>query len=136
MRRTTKCAAEVARLRAEAAEAGPVVDLSERWERERQRRDRRMVVTREERHAWRVSGPQIERMVIQTDWENDEAVAYLQHRFDRCGLDDALAKAGAVTGDEVRILDLTFTFEGRDDAPDFDELAEDDVALETGEVGE
>ena len=132
----TTCAAEVARLRAEAAEAGPVVDLSERWERERQRRDRRMVVTREERHAWRVSGPQIERMVIQTDWENDEAVAYLQHRFDRCGLDDALAKAGAVTGDEVRILDLTFTFEGRDDAPDFDELAEDDVALETGEVGE
>lgn len=125
------CAAEVARLRAEAVSEGPALDLSERWERERQRRDRQIAVRREERHAWRVSGSQIERMVIQTDWDNDEAVAYLQHRFDRCGLDDALAKAGAVNGDEVRILELTFTFEGTDGAPDFDEVAEDDEALLT-----
>ena len=66
-------------------------------------------------------------MVIQTDWDNDEAVAYLQHRFERCGLDDALAKAGAVSGDEVRILELAFTFEGTDDASDFDELDEDET---------
>lgn len=125
------CAAEVARLRAEAVSEGPALDLSERWERERQRRDRQIAVRREERHAWRVSGSQIERMVIQTDWDNDEAVAYLQHRFDRCGLDDALAKAGAVNGDEVRILELTFTFEGTEGAPDFDEVAEDDEALLT-----
>ena len=125
------CAAEVARLRAEAVSEGPALDLSERWEREQQRRDRQIAVRREERHAWRVSGSQIERMVIQTDWDNDEAVAYLQHRFDRCGLDDALAKAGAVNGDEVRILELTFTFEGTDGAPDFDEVAEDDEALLT-----
>ena len=119
------CAAEVARLRSEAASSGPVLDLNERWERERQRRDRQIRVSREERHAWRVSGSQIERMVIQTDWDNDEAVAYLQHRFERCGLDDALAKAGAVNGDEVRILELAFTFEGKDAAPDFDEIGED-----------
>lgn len=125
----SRCAAEVARLRAEAASSVPVVDLSERWERERERRERRITVTREERHAWRVTGQQVERMVIQTDWENEEAVAYLQHRFDRCGLDDALAKAGAVNGDEVRILELAFTFEGGDDAPDYDELHEDDASL-------
>ena len=124
--------------RAEAASSAPVVDLSERWERERERRERRITVTREERHAWRVTGQQVERMVIQTDWENEEAVAYLQHRFDRCGLDDALAKAGAVNGDEVRILELAFTFEGGDDAPDYDELREDDADLpvETEQVGE
>ena len=134
----SRCAAEVARLRAEAASSAPVVDLSERWERERERRERRITVTREERHAWRVTGQQVERMVIQTDWENEEAVAYLQHRFDRCGLDDALAKAGAVNGDEVRILELAFTFEGGDDAPDYDELREDDADLpvETEQVGE
>ena len=125
----SRCAAEVARLRAEATSSAPVVDLSERWERERERRERRITVTREERHAWRVTGQQVERMVIQTDWENEEAVAYLQHRFDRCGLDDALAKAGAVNGDEVRILELAFTFEGDDDAPDYDELHEDDANL-------
>lgn len=118
----SSCAAAVARLRAEAAESGPAVDLSERWERERQRRDRQIRVRREERHAWRVSGTQVERMVVQTDWENDEAVAYLQHRFDRCGLDEALAKAGAVNGDEVRILEMSFTYEGAEAATDFDEL--------------
>ena len=131
------CAAEVARLRAEAAASGPAIDLSERWERERERRDRRITVRREERHAWRVTGAQVERMVIQTDWDNDEAVAYLQHRFDRCGLDDALAKAGAVTGDEVRILELAFTFEGKDDAPDFAEIdaaeKDDELLDEEGE---
>ena len=130
------CAAEVSRLRAEAASAAPALDLSERWERERQRRDRQIRVCREERHAWRVTGSQIERMVIQTDWDNDEAVAYLQHRFDRCGLDDALSKAGAVNGDEVRILELTFTFEGADEAPDFDELSEDDLEITTEEAEE
>lgn len=129
----TRCAAEVARLRAEAVSNERVVDLSERWERERERRERQIRVTREERHAWRVTGSQIERMVIQTDWDNDEAVAYLQHRFARCGLDDALAKAGAASGDEVRILELAFTYEGADAAPDYDELDEDGPDVATGE---
>ena len=126
----TATAAEVAHLRAEGATTDPALDLTERWERERQRRDRQIRVTREERHAWRVTGAQVERMVIQTDWDNDEAVAYLQHRFERCGLDDALAKAGAVNGDEVRILELAFAYEGADSAPDFDEVDEDDETLE------
>lgn len=127
-------AAEVARLRSEAASEGVDADeLSARWERERQRRDRGLTVRREERHAWRVSGPQVERMVIQTDWENDEAVAYLQHRFDRCGVDDALAKAGAVNGDEIRILELAFTYEGASDAPDLDEIEEKDEDRLIGE---
>ncbi len=127
------CAADVARLRAAAAESGPAPDLSERWELERQRRDRQIRVSREERHAWRVTGSQVERLVVQTDWDNDEAVAYLQHRFSRCGLDDALAKAGAVSGDEVRILELAFTFEGADDAPDFDEITDEDDEVLPGE---
>ena len=119
-------AAEVARLRAEAApKDGLAEEASERWERERQRRERGIHVAREERHAWRVSGAQVERMVIQTDWDNDEAVAYLQHRFARSGVDEALARAGAVSGDEVRILELAFTYEGAAGAPDADEAPED-----------
>ena len=47
------------------------------------------------------------------------------HRFDRCGLDDALAKAGAVNGDEVRILELAFTFEGTERAPEPDVVEEE-----------
>ena len=121
----TATAERVAQLRAQIERDGDGEDRSEAWELRRQRRDRAVRVEREERHAWRVHGTQVERMVVQTDWENDEAVAYLQHRFDRCGVDDALAKAGAVNGDEIRILGFAFTYEGAD-APDAYEGVEDD----------
>ena len=118
-----RVAAMVADLRREVAAAEPERDLTETWERDRQRRDKRMVIRREERHVWRVSGAAIERMVVQ----NDEAVAFLQHRFDRCGLDLQLAKAGAVNGDEIRILGFAFTYEG--------EVADDEYS-EVNEVEE
>lgn len=119
-----RVAAMVADLRREVAAAEPECDLTETWERNRQRRDKRMIIRREERHVWRVSGAAIERMVVQTDWENDEAVAFLQHRFDRCGLDLQLAKAGAVNGDEIRILGFAFTYEGEDADDEYSELNE------------
>ena len=40
-----------------------------------------------------MEGVQIERMVVQTDWENDEALSFLQHRFNRLGLEKELLKA-------------------------------------------
>lgn len=120
----SRVAAMVADLRREVAAAEPECDLTETWERNRQRRDKRMVIRREERHVWRVSGAAIERMVVQTDWENDEAVAFLQHRFDRCGLDLQLAKAGAVNGDEIRILGFAFTYEGEDADDEYSEVNE------------
>ncbi|WP_455039743.1 GTPase ObgE [Lancefieldella rimae] len=105
------CASTVAELRQELALTEPTEDRSEFWESLRKRRDNHLTIEREERHVWRVSGTAIERMVIQTDWDNDEAVAYLQHRFDRIGLDDQLIKAGARNGDEIRILGFAFNFE-------------------------
>ena len=105
------CASTVAELRQELALTEPTEDRSEFWESLRKRRDNHLTIEREERHVWRVSGTAIERMVIQTDWDNDEAVAYLQHRFDRIGLDDQLIKAGACNGDEIRILGFAFSFE-------------------------
>ena len=105
------CASTVAELRQELALTEPTEDRSEFWESLRKRRDNHLTIEREERHVWRVSGTAIERMVIQTDWDNDEAVAYLQHRFDRIGLDDQLIKAGARNGDEIRILGFAVNFE-------------------------
>ena len=106
-------ARKVAELRAQAAEqAEPqATDLGQVWAQRRARRDRTITVTREDGHAWRVSGTDIERMVVQTDWENDEAVDYLQHRFQRLKLEETLLKAGCVAGDEVRILGYAFDFE-------------------------
>ncbi len=122
----TAVAAEVAELREELKAADPERDLTREWENKRQRRDSQISITREDGCAWRVQGGSIERMVVQTDWENDDAVAYLQHRFSRCGLDDKLRRAGAVTGDEVRILGFAFDYEG-DEPDDFAGLAEDEV---------
>ena len=124
----TACAAQVAELRRQIEVDAPTVDFNAAVERARLRRDQKISVTREERHVWRVSGGAIERMVVQTDWENEEAVSYLQRRFDRIGLDDLLAKSGCVLGDEVRILGFEFTYGGDkgQDAPDADDCSEDD----------
>ena len=132
----TKVAAQVAVLREELKAAEPERDLSEQWERNRQRRDNALLITREDGCAWRVSGGSIERMVVQTDWDNEDAVAYLQHRFSRCGLDEKLRRAGAVTGDEVRILGFAFNYEGDDEPDEFAELREDEAVFVDGEAEE
>ena len=122
-------AAQVAELRSQIEATAPVQDLSSKWEQDRQRRDRAVRIVREERHAWRVSGGAIERMVVQTDWENDEAVAFFQHRLERNGLDARLAKAGAVNGDEIRILGFAFIYEGEDADDEFSEISEAEEQL-------
>lgn len=126
------CASTVAELRQELALTEPTEDRSEFWESLRKRRDNHLTIEREERHVWRVSGTAIERMVIQTDWNNDEAVAYLQHRFDRIGLDDQLIKAGARNGDEIRILGFAFSFE----AAGAQEIDEEEVPADATSLSE
>lgn len=126
------CASTVAELRQELALTEPTEDRSEFWESLRKRRDNHLTIEREERHVWRVSGTAIERMVIQTDWDNDEAVAYLQHRFDRIGLDDQLIKAGACNGDEIRILGFAFSFE----AAGAQEIDEEEVPSDATSLSE
>ena len=126
------CASTVAELRQELALTEPTEDRSEFWESLRKRRDNHLTIEREERHVWRVSGTAIERMVIQTDWDNDEAVAYLQHRFDRIGFDEQLIKAGARNGDEIRILGFAFNFE----AAGAQEIDEEEVPADAASLSE
>lgn len=92
------------------------------WEQKRIARDRAFEVEREDGCAYRVRGKQVERMVVQTDWDNEEAISFLQHRFKRIGLDDALQKAGAKDGDEIRICGYAFEYEGIGDDDEFSEL--------------
>ena len=81
------------------------------WEHRRLERDRRFTVAKLSDGIFRVSGAQVERMVVQCDWENEEAIAFLQHRFKRLGVDQALERAGARDGDEIRIVERAFEFE-------------------------
>ncbi|MBM6756964.1 GTPase ObgE [Collinsella tanakaei] len=111
----------VAELRRELAntpdDSAPVEQLDEQWERRRRERDRAFKIVREAADVWRVVGRGIERMCVQTDWENEDAVIYLQHRLQRIGVDDALEAAGCKRGDEVRITGYSFAYEGADDDP-------------------
>ncbi len=92
------------------------------WELRREKRNARFEVIEEEPGAFRVIGTQVERWVVQTDWENEEAISFLQHRFKRAGVDDALERAGARDGDEIRILGFAFDFESAHGVDDYDEL--------------
>ncbi|QUQ68069.1 GTPase ObgE [Kutzneria sp. CA-103260] len=58
-----------------------------------------------------VRGSRPERWIRQTQFSNDEAVGYLADRLARLGVEEALAKAGAVPGCPVTIGDVTFDWE-------------------------
>ncbi|NPD31140.1 GTPase ObgE [Eggerthellaceae bacterium zg-1084] len=88
------------------------------WEHRREQQDRRFDVQRLSSNVYRVVGAQVERMVVQTDWENEEAISFLQHRFRKLGIDRALEAAGAVDGDEIRIVGRSFEFESARTAED------------------
>ena len=106
-------ATKVKELREAAKEAeGSQVEFDRTWEFKREAKDKHFDILRLSDDTFEVSGKQIERMVIQTDWENEEAISFLQHRMRRIGLDDALAKAGAKDGDEIRIANRAFSYEG------------------------
>jgi len=64
-----------------------------------------------EADGWRVFGDRPARWVAMTDLDNDEAVAFLQRRLRRAGVDDLLAKAGAESGDEVLVGEVVFEYQ-------------------------
>src|SRR5687768_13340739 len=62
----------------------------------------------DDERAFVVRGVRPERWVRQTDFSNDEAVGFLADRLNRLGVEEQLAKAGAVEGDAVTIGGVTF----------------------------
>lgn len=68
-------------------------------------------VRREADGRWVVRGRAAERAVAVSDLTNAQALAYVQDRLRRLGVDRALAGAGVQPGDEVRIGGLAFEYE-------------------------
>ncbi|BBL78981.1 GTPase Obg [Rubrobacter xylanophilus] len=60
--------------------------------------------------AYVVSGREVERLALKTDWNNPEGVEHFQRELERRGVIGALRRAGAGEGDEVRIGDVSFEF--------------------------
>jgi GTP-binding protein len=79
------------------------------WRRET-RNDRLFEVRRLGPGVFEVTGRNVERMVVMTEWQNEEAMAFLQKRLVKAGVEKALEEAGAGQGDEVRIAGRTFEF--------------------------
>lgn len=75
-----------------------------------------------ENETWVVSGRAAERAVNLSDLTVPEAADFAAKRLKYAGIEDALAAAGAVAGDDVQIGDIVFTFST--DTEDFEEDAE------------
>lgn len=60
--------------------------------------------------AYVVSGEEVERLALRTDWENEEGVERFQRELEKKGVLKALRRAGAGPGDEVRIGETAFDF--------------------------
>lgn len=105
-------AAKVRELREAAREqAAADVQYDHIWEHAQEEKDAKFSVVKLSDGVFRVVGGRVERWVVQTDWDNEEAVAFLQHRFKKYGVEQALERAGAVDGDEIRIVGRAFIFE-------------------------
>lgn len=63
------------------------------------------------RHTFHVTGENVERLVVMTDLDNEEAVHRLQQRLKRMGVFTALERAGAGEGSKVKIGDAEFTWD-------------------------
>lgn len=81
--------------------------------------------------GWRVRSERVERWVVMTDLDNDEAVGYLQGRMVRAGVEQALIDAGARRGDSVDIAGAVFEFE-----PERTDLSDGDLAAAVDEPGD
>jgi GTP-binding protein len=79
------------------------------WSHER-RDDRTFSVRNLGGGVFEVNGKGVERMVIMTEIDNEEAVAFLQKRLVKAGVEKALIEADAVDGDEIRIAGRSFDF--------------------------
>lgn len=70
-----------------------------------------VVVERDQDGSWVVRGRPAERAVALSDLTNIDALAYAQGRLKSMGVDRALARAGAIEGDRVRIGTFEFDYQ-------------------------
>lgn len=69
-----------------------------------------VAVARVDEHEFRVSGREAERIVALSDLTDLDALNYVDFRLKKLGVDKALARAGAVTGDVVWIGKFSFDY--------------------------
>lgn len=61
-------------------------------------------------NTWVIQGKEVEKLLKMTRFTTDEAVARFANKLRKMGIDDKLRELGAVSGDNVRILDYEFEY--------------------------
>ena len=69
---------------------------------------KQFTIEREGHDLWVVAGQEIERIVVITNWDQQDAVQRFQRQIHALGIADALRRAGIEDGDTVRIGELEF----------------------------
>ncbi|MCK8607337.1 GTPase ObgE [Apilactobacillus ozensis] len=67
-------------------------------------------ISRDDYGDWILSGNRIEKLFQMTDTTHEQSMLRFARQLRGMGVDDELRKAGAKNGDQVSILDFTFTF--------------------------
>lgn len=67
-------------------------------------------ITKDERGIFHIHGKEIETLLKMTKFQEDEAATRFARKLRGMGVEDELVKMGAKPGDDVEILDFTFTF--------------------------
>ncbi|GAG17869.1 unnamed protein product, partial [marine sediment metagenome] len=62
---------------------------------------------------YEVTGVEIERIAVMTNFNNEEAIDYFQKIIKKMGLEKALIKKGIKEGDQVKIKEIVFTFSNK-----------------------
>lgn len=61
-------------------------------------------------NSWIISGKQIEKLLIMSRLDTDEAILRFSNKLRKMGIDDELKQLGAQDGDIIKILDYEFEF--------------------------
>lgn len=63
-----------------------------------------------ENDVWVISGKEIEKLLIMSRLDTDEAILRFSNKLRKMGIDDELKELGAKDGDDIRIMDYEFEF--------------------------
>ena len=63
-----------------------------------------------ENDTWVISGKEIEKLLIMSRLDTDEAILRFSNKLRKMGIDDELRQLGAKDGDDIRIMDYEFEF--------------------------
>ncbi|WP_096153207.1 MULTISPECIES: GTPase ObgE [Bacillus] len=67
-------------------------------------------ITREPDGTWVVSGEQLEKLFVMTNFQREESIRRFARQLRGMGVDEALRQRGAKDGDIVRLMDFEFEF--------------------------